>query len=271
MNSNSNSNSNSNKNGLTAAEYRKRFTASPSTLFTFAKLLPPTVADVWEKIADSRDGKKVTRRVACIDGRGLRDFIRALPQGPDRERAAAFDQILRNVAGVMSPLETGIYRVEESAGGKFPWRVSGAPFLQFTPGMASPAPKPVARVVEFNEAATAILSQLEEEKAKTAAEAEAARVAAREAAAVEVREAAAALAHCEGVWKALDASHRDCQERAGEAFQRADGKKKGAEVDAWKTASAREAECKAKADEAWDALRKSETTLARKRAIAAAI
>lgn len=255
---------------LSAKQIRERFQASPNAFICAVRALPPTVGDYWEKVSETKDGKKVNRRIAYVSGPGLRDFVRSLPQGQERETAAALSQTLATVASGLSVLETGVYRLTEG-GGKFPWKVEGSHTLSFTPGMATPPPKAEVKEFPVNEAFAAIAAADKEERERIAAEAEAVRTVARDAAAEEVREAAQAVSHCEEVWKTLDASHREHQEKTGEAFQHANGKKKGAEVDAWKAESDRETVAKAKADEAWDALRKAETTLARKRAIAAAL
>jgi hypothetical protein len=258
------------KTKMTAKEIRVHFQTHPAAFISAIRALPATVGDYWEKVAETRDGKKVNRRVAYVSGPGLRDFVRALPQGQERETAAALSQTLATVASGLSVLETGVYRLTEG-GGKFPWKVEGSHTLSFTPGMATPPAKPEVKEFPVNEAFAAIAAMEKEERERIAADAEAVRIAAREAAAEEVREAMEAVTHCEGIWKAYDAAFRESQERVNEAHGRTKGAKKGEAVDAWKAACDREAECKAKADEAWDNLRKAETSLARKRALAAAL
>jgi len=221
---------------LTAKQIRERFQSQPAAFITAVRSLPPSVGDYWEKVSETKDGKKVTRRIAYVSGPGLRDFIRTLPQGQEREFAAALSQTLASVASGLSVLETGVYRLTEAGGGKFPWKVEGSHLLSFVPGMATPPAKPVEREYPVNEAFAAIAALEKEERERVAAEAEAARVAAREAAAEDVREAAEAVREAELALEVV-------------AEGAADGAREYAET----------------------VLRNAETVLARKRAIAAAI
>lgn len=219
------------KSKMTAKEIRVHFQAHPAAFICAVRALPPAVGDYWEKVTDTKDGKRVTRRVAYVSGPGLRDFVRSLPQGPEREMAAALSQTLATVASGLSVLETGVYRLTEG-GGRFPWKVEGSHALAFTPGMATPPAKPEVKEFPVNESFAAIAAMEEEERERIAAEAEAARLAAREAAAVEVREAMEAVATAKNTV-------------------------------AFSTDETREA--------AETALRNAETVLARKRGIAAAL
>jgi len=220
---------------MTAKEIRLHFQSHPAAFIAAVKGLPPTVGDYWEKVTDTKDGKRVSRRVAYVSGPGLRDFVRSLPQGPEREMAAALSQTLATVASGLSVLDTGVYRLTEG-GGRFPWKVEGSHALAFSPGMATPPAKPVEREYPVNEAFAAIAALEKEERERIAAEAEAARVAAREAAAEDVREAAEAVREAELALEVV-------------AEGAADGAREYAET----------------------VLRNAETVLARKRAIAAAI
>ena len=235
------------KQTITAKQIRERFQAMPAAFITAIRSLPPSVGDYWEKISETANGKKVTRRIAYVSGPGLRDFIRTLPQGQDREFAAALSQTLASVASGLSVLETGVYRLTE-AGGKFPWKVEGSHLLTFTPGMATPPPKAEAREYPVNESFAAIAALEKEERERVAAEAEAERSALKEAAAEGVREAMRAVETATAAWKEFD--------EASAALPKKDAGKKAA-TDASATAL--------------EAVRIAERSLARLRAIAAAI
>ena len=233
---------------FTAKQIRERFQSQPAAFITAVRALPPSVGDYWEKVSETKDGKKVTRRIAYVSGPGLRDFIRTLPQGQEREFAAALSQTLASVASGLSVLETGVYRLTESGGGRFPWKVEGSHLLSFAPGMATPPAKPVEREYPVNESFAAIAALEKEERERVAAEAEAVRIAAREAAAAGVREAASAVETARDAWKALD--------ETATALPKRDAGKKAAE----EAAAA-----------ALEAVRIAERSLARMRAVAAAI
>ena len=232
---------------LTAKQIRERFQSQPAAFITAVRSLPASVGDYWEKVSETKDGKRVTRRIAYVSGPGLRDFIRTLPQGQDREFAAALSQTLASVASGLSVLETGVYRLTE-AGGKFPWKVEGSHLLSFVPGMATPPPKTEVREFPVNEAFAAIAAAEAEERERVAAEAEAVRVRLREEAAEGVREAMRAVETATAAWKEFD--------EASAALPKKDAGKKAA-LEA--------------AASALETVRSKERSLARMRAIAAAI
>jgi hypothetical protein len=180
------------KTKMSAKEIRVHFQAHPAAFICAVRALPPSVGDYWEKVSETVNGKRVVKRVAYVSGPGLRDYIRSLPQGNDREIAAALSQTLATVSSGLSVLETGVYRLTEG-GGKFPWKVEGSHTLSFTPGMATPPLKAEVKEFPVNESFAAIAAMEKEERERIAAEAEAVRIAAREAAAEEVREAMEAV------------------------------------------------------------------------------
>ena len=251
---------------MTAKEIRLHFQSHPAAFICAVRSLPPTVGDYWEKVSETKDGKKVNRRIAYVSGPGLRDFVRSLPQGNDREIAAALSQTLATVASGLSVLETGVYRLTEG-GGKFPWKVEGSHTLNFTPGMATPPPKAEIKEYAVNEAFAAIAALEKEERERVAAEAEAVRLAAREAAAEEVREAAQVVTDAKTAWETAERE----REAADTTACNADLPPMGETSAEWETTLATLHERQATASTAWDALRMAERTLARKRAIAAAL
>lgn len=230
---------------FTAKQIRERFQTNPAAFIVAVKSLPSSVGDYWEKISESANGKKVTRRIAYVGGPELKAFVRSLPQGQEREMAAALSQTLATVASGLSVLETGVYRLTEGTG-KFPWKVEGSHEINFSPGMAAPPPKAAVKEFPVNAAFAAAIAAAKEERERIEAEAETARLAARDAAAAEVRDAAAAVQEAE-----------EKHQAAARAAVAARGKNKAVAAVAATSAS--------------DALRAAETILARKRAIAAAI
>ena len=231
---------------MTAAEYRIKFARDAGGLFSFLKMLPPSIVDTHEKEGlSAKDGRYIKSRKACVCPDGLASFIRSLPQGNEREMMVGASQAIRAAIGVMTSTRPTLFTLSWSANTRV--KVEASALQSFAPGMAQPREKAAARTISFVVSAEAAAAAAAKAAAAMteAAEAAAAKEAAR-AASVTAREAKEAA-------EAAALSLRASAEAAAAEAAAAKGK-------ASKAAAAKAAAAAAEAAEAAEAAAMAKTT-----------